>query len=183
MTTPSIPTKEPERFYAGDTLKFKINLPDYPPATWTITYSLVSAAVLIQFSGSAYEGVHLVNVDEVTTAGYTPGTYNYIARVTNGTDVFTVRRGQMKILADFSDAAVDGRSHVKKTLDALELTIEGKASKDQLNYAINGRSLSRMSPSELIDWHTHYLALYQQEIADERVSRGQATGNKIKARF
>lgn len=180
-----IPYREPEFFYAGETLKFKLNLSDYDPSSWTITYSLVKDGTQIQFSGTADNGDHLINVDEATTASYATGTYNYVGRVTDGVDVFQARRGQIEIRADFAAASSgsDARTHVKKVLDALEAMIEGKATKDQLSYSIQGRSLSRLSPADVIQFHNHYKSLYQAELAAERVSRDVGSRNKVLVRF
>ena len=146
---------------------------------------MVKDGTQIQFSGTADNGDHLINVDEATTASYATGTYNYIGRVTDGVDVFRARRGQIEIRADFAAASSgsDARTHVKKVLDALEAMIEGKATKDQLSYSIQGRSLSRLSPADVIQFHNHYKSLYQAELAAERVSRDVGSRNKVLVRF
>lgn len=77
----------------------------------------------------------------------------------------------------------DGRSHVKQVLDALENMILGKASRDQSSYSIAGRSLSRLSPSELLRWRDLYKAEYTREQKGDRLRQGLVSGNIIKVRF
>lgn len=183
----TIPSVVPESFVLGDTLKFKQYFSEYPPAdSWVLSYALVKDGNRITFSSTDNgDGYHLVNVDETATAGYTVGVYRYQARVSNGTDVFTVDTGTIELKTDFAIASVgyDDRSHAKKTLDALEATILGKASKDQLSYSIANRSISLMSPDELIRWRNEYRAEYRIELQAEDATSGKATGNKILSRF
>ena len=184
MTTP-IPDREPDIFYAGDTLKFRIAEGDYPAPTWSLEYSLVRDGEQITFSSTNDEGSHLVNVAATTTADWGVGMYNWIAQAVKGAEKYTLRRGQIDIRSDFAaaGAGLDARTHVKKVLDALEATILGKASKDQLSYTINSRSISRMSADEVTTWHSHYTALYRDELDAERISRGQKSKSKIRVRF
>ena len=77
----------------------------------------------------------------------------------------------------------DNRSHVKKVLDALEATLENKASQDQLSYSIAGRSLSRLSPTELIQWRDRYREEYNREVQAERIAQGLGNSNKIRVRM
>lgn len=77
----------------------------------------------------------------------------------------------------------DEQSHVKKVLDALEAVIEGKASKDQLSYSIQGRSLSRMSWTEILMVYDKYKALYFREKQAARIKKGLKTGSNIQVRF
>ncbi|GMQ92475.1 MAG: hypothetical protein BMS9Abin11_1807 [Gammaproteobacteria bacterium] len=183
----TIPKVVPESFVIGDTLKFTQYFSEFQPGdSWVLSYALVNAAKRITFTSSDNgDGSHLVNVDEATTLLYTIGIYRYQARVTNGTDVFTVDTGTIELRTDFATAAVgyDDRSHVKKTLDALEATILGKASKDQLSYSIANRSISLMSPAELTEWRNTYRSEYRIEQQAEDAASGKATGNKILSRF
>lgn len=181
----TVPTKEPEKFTLGDTLKFTKSLPDYLPADgWVLSYEFVTSANAYSVTGSDNgDGLHLVTATAATTAAWVAGTYSYQAYVTSGSERFRVSVGTMEFLTNFAAGAYDARSHVKKVLEALEALLEGKASKDQANYAIGGRSLSRMSPELLIFWKNHYSMLYDKELAAERAARGLGSGNKVRVRF
>ena len=183
----SIPTVEPSSIVQGETLTFTKSLSDYLPAdSWVLSYALVNASGQITFTASDNgDGTHLVDEAPATTAAYTVGTYKYQAKVTGGTDVFLVGEGSIEVETSFAAASsgYDDRSHVKKVLDALEATILGKASSDQLSYSIGNRSLSKMSPAELLDWRSRYEQEYQRELAAEKVNNGLASGDKILVRF
>ena len=124
----------------------------------------------------------LITITTAASAGYTIGRYTYQARVENvGGEKYTVGKGviEVKPNLELDTTGADYRSHVKAVLDALEATILGKASSDQLSYTIAGRSLSKFSPEELISWRDHYRAEYLRE---ERKA-GRTRPQKIKVQF
>jgi hypothetical protein len=165
-----IPSKEPFSFISGDLIKWTKTLSDYPASdSWALVYYLVKdgdqeTITCTQYGSTDY---HLATITAAESAAYSAGIYHYQARVTLVDEVYTIPglAGQMEVLPNF-EALTDGyddRSHVKKTLDALEDLIYGKASLDQLSYTIAGRSLSRLSPSEVLEWRDVYLAEYAKE--------------------
>ena len=181
-----IPKIEPTEITAGDTLKFTISLSDYLPADgWTLSYALVNKDNQIDITGSDNgDGSHLISVAKATTKGWVAGTYDWQAYVDNGTERYKVREGQLEILADFaSQSNYDARSHVKKVLDAVEAVLEGRASKDQESYTINGRSLSRTSIPDLMKLRDRYRAEYENEIRAERIARGLGHSGIIRVRM
>ena len=183
----TVPTKTPEKIIIGDTLTFTLSFPDFLPADgWALSFALVTDGNQETFSSSDNgDGTHLINVAGTVTANYTAGEYRYRVRATKGTDVHTVETGRTEIAADYAaaDTGLDDREHVKKVLDALEATILGKASKDQASYSIANRSISRMSPTELIEWRNTYRAEYNVMLEADKAAKGQATGRKIRVRF
>lgn len=60
---------------------------------------------------------------------------------------------------------VDTRSHAKKTLEALEAVIEGRATLDQERYRLNNRELFRTPLDTLIKLRNQYRAEVSREIA------------------
>jgi hypothetical protein len=179
-----IPKTEPLEFRVGDTFKFKKWLTDYDPATDTLGYTLVNSDHIYEITCTDNgDGYFLANVLPTVTRTWQPGTYAYQAHVTTGSDRFTVGSGTIKLLPDLTRGAVDTRSHVKITLDALEATLQGRATQDQLSYSINGRSISKIPATELIEWHSHYSALYRQEVQAERINNGAGKSNLVRVRF
>ncbi len=185
--TASIPKKEPDSFVAGDTVKWTKYLSDYLPSDgWTLKYIFVSDAAQETVTGTDNgDGSHLLTIAAATSAGYAAGIQYWQAYVTDGTDRYKVAEGRVEVKPDFESQTngYDARSHIKKVLDALEATILGKASKDQMSYSIAGRSLDRMEPGELIKWHNHYQILYKQELQAEGMANGDAPANKGQVRF
>jgi len=180
-----IPSTEPSEIVAGDTLKFKKSLSDYPATIWTLTYYLLKSGTQITFSGTADGTDHLINIANTVTALYTAGIYKWEAYISKTGERYKIAEGTITIKTNLAaqTAGYDARSHVKKVLDSIEAAVEGRATRTDLAYTINGRSISHMAPAELIKWHSHYKILYQQELNAEKIKQGLATGRKILTRF
>ena len=164
-------------------MQWQKSFDDYPASeSYVLKYYLViSGTNLITITADPSGDDHLVTIAAATSADYAVGRHSYQARIEKDTEVYTVGTGIIEVLANLSaDASgADYRSHAKKTLDALEATILGKASSDQLSYSIAGRSLSKFSPEELISWRNTYRAEYLRE---ERRA-GRTRPQKIKVQF
>lgn len=182
----SIPAQEPTRFAAGDTVKWTKSLADYPPDTWTLSYSFVnSSGQFAESSSTASGGAHLVTITAADSVSLTSGTYQWQSYVTDGSDRYQVGAGTCEVVANFATATggYDARSHVKKVLDALEAVIESRASTDQAAMSIQGRSLSRLSPEDLYRWRAFYRAEYQRELRAEAIANGLGSSGKVLVRY
>lgn len=181
----TVPSVEPDRLVAGVTWKWTLDS-GFDPATWTLSYALVRTAEQITFSASDNgDGTHLVNVAAATTAGYGAGLYRWQSFVSDGSDRHKLSAGEIEVVTDYAgeSSGFDGRSHVKTVLDALEATIAGKATSDQLSVSIGDASLSRMSPAELIEWHSAYQQFYRQEQDAAKAARGFGGQGFVRVRF
>ncbi len=188
MAYTTVLTDIPAKIVAGDSLSWTKSLGDYLASSgWVLTYALVKDGKLIEITGSADGDDHLIELAAATTADYTAGEYKYQAYATSAalSERYKVDEGSVEVRPNFATQATgyDDRTHVKKVLDALEAVILGKASKDQLSYSIAGRSIGRLSPTEIIEWRNEYRALYVREQHKERRARGKATGAQVKVRF
>jgi len=184
MTTPK---KEPTTCTAGDTIKWAKSLPDYLPADgWTLSYDLVISSALESVTATDNgDASHLITITAAISAAYAPGIYHWQAYATKAAERYQVGAGTLEVKPNFAAQAsgYDARSHVKQVLDALEATITGKASKDQSAYTINGRSLTRLTPAELITWRSKYRREYAAEQQSERIANGLSSGQNIRVRF
>ena len=110
-----------------------------------------------------------------TVANVTPNVYN---------ERYLVWSGRIKVLADLESASThDGRTHVKKVLDAIEAVLENRASKEVLDSDIEGVQLRRIPHAELLEMREKYLSYYRQELAAESIKAGRQTGRMVLARF
>lgn len=175
----------PARFTAGDTLKFSETLADYQAsAGWALSFALINSASKITFSGSASGDDHAVNVAASVTASWLAGSYSFAAYVTKGTERYSVGTGTITIAPNLAAlSTVDGRTHARKTLDAIEAVIEGRASIDQLEYSIAGRSLKRTPLPDLLKFRDRYRAEVKSEEAAANVAAGLGNGRTIRVRF
>lgn len=174
----------PAKIRAGDTLKFKDTLAKYSAADgWVLKYALVNPDSKIALSSSASGASHQFNVALTSSKEWRAGVYRWQAYV-DGVDSekHTVGTGQVTVLPDFSQGPSDQRHHVEKVLAAIEATLEGKASDDAETAEINGLSIKRYSPEQLLVWRAKYRGELNNIKRAERISNGLG-GGRIGVRF
>jgi|TARA_R100000808_G_scaffold24704_1_gene57729 hypothetical protein len=186
------PTNVPDTLYVGDNFLWKRDLTDYPVASYSLSYSfrlLTSAATEIALGDSVITesdtSVYTINVPSSTTTDYTKGDYTYQEYITktSGSERLVLNTGLVSLKSNLDADTGDPRSSARIILQALEATMENRATIDQMSMSIAGRSLSRMSPAELNDWKSHYKALVSNEDKKSRRDKSEATGTQIKVRF
>ncbi|WP_342278600.1 hypothetical protein [Candidatus Tisiphia endosymbiont of Myopa tessellatipennis] len=176
---------EPTSFSVGETVEWQRYLNKYPAAEgWNLSYNFRNYTTSFDVAAIAEADYYLVLLDSETTTAYLAGNYWWQATIHKENLRYMIAKGNLEIKPNLALLATyDGRSHVKKVLDALEATIVGKASRDQLSYSISGRSLSRLSPAELLKWRDIYKDEYARNLQEERIKNGLSSGNLIKVRF
>ena len=184
------PTTEPSDIIAGDRIAWKRSDldSDYPIASYSLKYSARlenAGSTEIEITATESGSDYIVEVGQSTTAAYTAGVYHWQAYIirTSDSERITVDSGTWKVKANRDAATTDPRNHVKKVLDSIEATIEGRASKDQESYSIAGRSLGRTPIADLILLRDKYRTEYVREQRAERVANGLGHSGIIKTRF
>jgi len=186
------PTQEPDELVIGD--RWAWRRPDiaatYDPADYALTYEFHhddggGGAHAFTITATETSDDYIVEVASATTANYNSLQYKWYAFITRTSDSerVAVDDGYTFLIDDYANTNADQRTHAKKVLDAIEATIEGRASQDQMSYSIAGRSLSRMSVDDLLKFRDRYRAEYNQELQKARIKNKQDTGNTIKVRF
>ena len=174
----------PSTLQAGLTWEWDASFSDYPASTYTLVYTLINSSGKITITASADDDDYAVSIAKATTAGYAAGVYSYQAVVTDGTDSFLAESGSITITPDFAAATTyDDRSHAKKVLDAIEATLEGKASQDQQMIMIGGRQITTFSPDQLLSFRDAYRAEYKAEQVAAGIAAGNGNSRKIKVKF
>lgn len=181
------PDEEPEELSAGDRWAWKrTDLTSYGSG-YTLTYELTlyAGAAPITLTATLSGSEYLIEVGQSTTAGYTSGDYQWVALITRDSDSERVEisRGVMKVNPDPATSAADPRTTARKTLDAIEAVIEGRASKDQESYSIAGRSLTRMSVEDLLSLRDSYRVEVRREEQADRLKSGAGMNNQIYVRM
>lgn len=180
----AVPTVEPAFLTAGDTLVFTKALGDYLATDgWGLSYyfQLPDGTASFNFSATTSGSGYSVTVAAATTIGWQPGTYSGIAKVALSSQVFTVWEGTIIIQPNLAVVG-DNRSIVKKTLDALDAVLTGRAGDDILDSVVEGTVIRRLPISQIILLHDRYKAAYQAEVAAARLLAGKQTGRNIYAR-
>ena len=184
----NFPATEPSELIIGDRWLWK--RPDlaveYPSSAYTVSYTAdKQGAGSTTFSITATGTEHTVEVASATTAGYTAGTYAWQLYVTRTSDSqrLSLARGTWTVITNLSASTADPRSHAKKVLDAIEATIEGRASIDQMSYSIQGRTLARTPLADLMKLRDEYRAEYAAELNNERRAQGKPARNRLLVRL
>jgi hypothetical protein len=184
MTAP-VPTSEPAVLRAGDTWTWQRSLPDYPAsAGWSLRYVLVNAEHRKEFDSAASGNDHLVTVAADASDDTIPGDYTLVCLAINGAQRFTVSQSRVQVRPNVAATRpFDARSQARRALEAIEAVLERRASLDQEEYAINGRSLKRTPIKELLELRDRYLAEVRSEEAAQAVSAGLPNPRRVGVRF
>lgn len=160
----------------GEWLEFDLKFDGYSSSEYALSYFFVGV-------GKNYEVVCTANEDGsfhfAAEVEGDPDEWKYQGVLTNAQSrKFYVDTGRVVSEPNFATLpnGQDNRSHVKRTLDALEAMIEGKANSDQIYYMIEGRALSRIPPQDLMLWYEKYKAMYADELRRERQKHGKVSG-------
>lgn len=183
------PETEPAQFIAGDRITWKrTDLgADYAPASYSLKYSARlenSGATEIEITASESGSDYIVEVGQSTSASYKAGVYHWQAYITRTSDAerITIDSGTWEIKPNRDTTASDPRSHAKIVLEAIEKVIEGRATKDQENYSIQGRSLSRTPIPDLLALRSFYKAEVVRDQRAERLKNNLGHSGIIKVR-
>ncbi len=152
----------PKSIQAGLSFRAEMVASDYPAPEWSVT-ALLRGPSSIDLAAAGDADTHTFSVTGADTSAYQAGQYAVSVRVTDGVDVFELEAGSVEIVGDVAalEAGHDPRGHAERVLAAIEAVIEGRASKDQQSYTINGRTLVRTSIAELLQLRK----TYQDEVA------------------
>lgn len=170
----------PAKLIAGDTWSFTFSHGDYAAPTWDASIYFENAAATFSATAADDGSDHAFSIAAATTAGKEPGRYKWSLRVSDGTSAYTVETGWVEILVDPAAAGThDPRSESRKQLDAVQATLIGRATNDQLAMSLNGRSISRTPLPELRDWEDRLM----QRVKSEEQGATAGRGRHINVRF
>lgn len=136
-------------------------------------------------SSEGTDGDHLFSASSSVTGSWFPGEYYFqveVERISDGERV-DAYSGRFIVLPDLDLSGDDPRSHAELMLDKIESILEGRADKDVSSYSINGRSLTKLTIEELMDWRGRYRAEVQALRAKESRKQGRIGKHNIQARF
>lgn len=175
---------EPSKITAGMYYTWTESLSDYPATTYTLKYSLINQYNRIDIVSAASGNDHKITLTSDETALYASGTYQFVSFIDDNTNKILLAQGIIEILPNITtEGNYDYRTHARKTLEAIEAMIERRASKEQSSLSIQGRSLSYMTPEELIKLRSHYKYLVDQEIKADKINAGLDPGGRVLTRF
>ena len=170
----------PSSLVAGDTWQWDADYGDYPQPTWGATAYFQNSSNEFTVGAVANGTAHRFSTSAATSAALKAGSYYVQVRVTDGTSPAIVESGWCTVKADPASAGkVDYRSWARRTLDAIEAFLEGNATTAQQAISIAGRSISRWSMPELMQFRNELRA----EVRTEEQAEQAGVGRDIKVRF
>ncbi len=185
-----IPEKEPVSFYKGETVVWKRTDigADYSPSSHSMVWEAsLESNGSTRFSATVTESgtEYTFTLDNSATSGYTSGDYFWVLKVlqTSDSETLVIDSGKITVKDNFFATTGDTRSHPKVMLDKIESILEGRADADVSSYSIQGRSLSKISIAELLQWRDYYKAEYQKEVARFRTGNNEGSGRVVKVQF
>jgi hypothetical protein len=178
--TAAVPSEVPSELIAGDTWVWTRDLADYLAPTWVATIYFEFAGSQFSQAATGSGSTHTFTIAAATTALKKAGRYRWWIRATDGSTITTIEEGWTDVKPDPAATGTrDHRSWARRTLDAIEATLEGKASADQSAMTINGRSISRIPLVELREWRNEL----RNEVRTEEQGADAGHGRDIKVRF
>jgi len=183
-------SSEPSEIYSGSLVQWKRAdlAQDYPPASYDLIYKARLRGGLnpeMSVTATNSSGEFLVTLTNAVTAAAVPGDYYWQAEIERKSDNarILVATGQWKVLPDLDQTGADPRSHSEIMLDKINSLLEGRADKDVTSYSINGRSIAKMSVTDLLTWRDYYRKEVNLERRKADAAAGKPSSATVKVRF
>ena len=184
------PKEVPRAIVIGDLVQFKLTefSSDYPNTSHSMTFMARSGTgANVEFSIAATNSGddYLFSASSNATAAFTAGLYHYQIEVleTSSNNRLILDQGELDVTVDLDVNAVDPRTHAEKMLQKIEAVLENRADADVSSYSIAGRSLTKMSPEELLTWRDNYRREVKAHRRKLDLKHGRRTSSTILGRF
>lgn len=166
---------------AGDTFRFSIPNSKYLVAEGWIFRLSLRGKTDINITGTADEENQTLNFLQTPaqTATWTSGRYAYFISAEKTDERELIESGEVNILPDYS-GKINVLSWAEKALEAVEATIQNRATSDQLSYTIAGRSISKIPIPDLLVLRSNLKAQIRSEKIANNLAEGISIGNYIK---
>lgn len=187
------PEGEPDEIVVGDFIQWKRSdiAQDYPTSSGytaeyvaRITGGGASEIKIAQAAGST-DSYYLFTADSDTSSDFAVGKHHWqleITQTSSGNRI-VVDIGDFTAIPDMDNNQADPRIHAEIMLTKIESLLSGKADSDVASYSIAGRSLTKLSFSELVEARDYYRREIVQHENNELVKRGKKNGSTIQVRF
>lgn len=167
--TPTIPSKEPESFAAGESVQWTRTVADYLASDGYVVAWYFRGAGVADVLGEADGSTWTATLSAKATKGLTPGAYRWrmYAELRGGAEVLErhlLDEGRCTVLQDFA-AATDGDtlSHAEKTLRMIDAALEGRITADVEAYTIGGRQVTKIPVETLVRLRAQYVAAVRRQ--------------------
>jgi len=166
---------EPGEITVGGSLDWSVTLADYPAPDWVLHYAFFNGTANGSFDAAADGSDHKVDLTSAVTGTWAAGRYNWTAYVTKGDEQKSVGEGVFIFKPNPTVATnLDGRSHARKMLEAIEATLEGRGTADELDL-VKGQFGERAIERNL-DMVQKWRRKYRDEVEAEDSAQAMADG-------
>jgi hypothetical protein len=150
---------------------------DYPAtAAWVLKYRLVPRFTTpvqapVEITATTVNTMdYRVQATPTATAAWTPGAYNWFRWVEKAGERQSLGSGSLTVQVNPATVAqgADIRSQAEAALDAINAVLANRATVDQQEMSIAGRSLKRMTVDELLKLRGYYKAQVNAELGVSR---------------
>lgn len=173
-----IPSSIPQQLRAGDTVRWRRELSDYPAdGGWTLKYTLVGPTALHSVTAAADGAAHAVTIAATDSAAYESGSYRVQEYVEKAGERYTLSAVNLQVLPDLTTESSGYRSHARKMLDAIEAWLERKAP-TAAGVEVDGRKLQNYPLADLLALRDKYRAEVRME-----QGAGPSAGGRLLVRF
>ena len=184
-------TTEPTSVVIGTLVQWKrADLSEvYAPASYDLIYNIrlkngagVDKSVT---ATTAADGSFLTSLTSNLTTTMVAGDYVWQAFISRKSDSakVAVGTGELQLLSNLDQNGADNRSHAQIMVAKIQSLLEGRADKDVSSYSIQGRSLAKMSITDLMMWRDYYRKEVAKEKQDALIAAGKASNATVKVRF
>ena len=182
---------EPSSVVTGTLVQWKrADLSDvYAPASYDLIYNIRlknGAGVDKTITATtASDGSFLASLTSVITSTMVAGDYAWQAFIVRKSDSakVAVGTGEFQLFANLDQNGADNRTHAQIMVQKIQSLLEGRADKDVSSYSIQGRSLAKMSITDLMMWRDYYRKEVAKENQDAMIAAGKPSNATVKVRF
>ncbi len=175
----------PKKINAGDSFFFSFTHPLYPiDSGWIANYIAVGPTKInLQSITDGMNYTFIATKEE--TAQWIAGEYKSTLYIVSETERHTILSQPLLVMPNLDTLVGDARTHVQKVLDALNAVLEERATTDQENMTLNGRSLARTPIGDLLKLRTFYMRELEREKRAQMLIEnwGGLRPNKIRVRL
>jgi hypothetical protein len=176
----------PKKIFAGFNVEWEESPSEYSSVTYGLSATFVllsSSATRITVNATANGTGFAFSITASFSASFTPGNYKVHIYATLGTAKYLIGTQDVTILANPLSATGDTRNHIQKMLDAINATLEGRATQEYQSMTIDGYSVTQMSPDQLLKLRSYYKNELRKQTNAERIASGKSPLNTIKTKF
>jgi len=187
------PEGEPTEIVVGDFIQWKrSDIADTYPTSEGHTAEYVARItggganeVKVAQAAESTDDYYLFTVTSATSEAFETGLYHWQLEVTQTSsgNRIVVDIGDFNAIPDMDNNQADPRIHAEVMVAKIETILQGKADADVSSYSIAGRSLTKMSFTELVDARDYYRREIVKHKNDELLRRGKSNGSTIMVRF